>query len=187
MASSLRIFFVTPGLLCFFLLLGACRYTAPDYQQQYAVPDGGWRYEQPMRFQFQVDDTTAGYQLYLILRHTNAYPFSNIWLRLGTKKPDDTAMQFARFEVTLAAAPGINADGTTAGGWLGRGMGEVWEQRRPLYPLSHPLYFNRTGMYIVELSQDMRLNPLPDVLQAGLRLEKIGPVADSIRNGPAGS
>ena len=72
-------------LLLFVVVLSACRYTAPDFQQEHATPPGGWKYDYAPKFSFEITDTASAYQLYLILLHTNAYPFSNIWVRLQSK------------------------------------------------------------------------------------------------------
>lgn len=165
-------------LSAFAALVASCRYTAPDFQQEYTTPAGGWKYDYQPKFSFAIDDTASAYQLYLIMRHTNAYPYSNIWLRLKSKWPGDTTFQREeRREVMLAEAPGVNADGSRSGKWLGRGMGEIVEQARPLYTLQQPLYFPHKGTYEILMAQDMRVNPLPDVLLVGLRLQKIGQLA----------
>lgn len=57
------------------------------------------------------------------------------------------------------------------GKWLGRGMGEIFEQRMRV-SLSDSFNFSRKGTYKISLEQNMRINPLPEVLNVGFRLEK---------------
>ena len=59
-----------------------------------------------------------------------------------------------------------------SGKWLGRGMGEIYEQRLQLQ-LPDSVSFHRAGTYEVALEQNMRLNPLPEVMNIGFRLEKL--------------
>lgn len=161
-------------LLLLLLIFAACQ-PSPQYQKHVTIPSKGWQYDYQPSFQVNITDTTAPYQLFLVIRHTNAYPFSNIWLRLRTQQPGDSSFQEERYEVTLASPTAVLPDGSLSGGWLGRGMGEIWEQRMALNDAQHPVYFKQAGTYVFKLAQDMRLNPLPEVLQVGLRLEKLGP------------
>jgi hypothetical protein len=50
-------------------------------------------------------------------------------------------------------------------------MGEIYEQRMPI-SLGDSVNLSRPGTYEVTLEQNMRINPLPDVLHVGLRVEK---------------
>ena len=78
------------------------------------------------------------------------------------KSPGDTAAKKARINITLAQQ---------SGKWLGRGMGEIYEQRMKV-SLGDSINFHRAGTYKISLEQNMRVNPLPDVLNVGFRLEK---------------
>jgi gliding motility-associated lipoprotein GldH len=73
--------------------------------------------------------------------------------------PGDT-VQKIQYELPLA-----NKDK-----WLGTAMGDVYEHRVLLTP--HPIYFKRSGEYIYKIEQVMREDPLPHVLNVGLRIEK---------------
>lgn len=115
-------------------------------------------------FTFDISDTTTTYQPYLIIRHTQAYPYCNLWLWLHIKIPGDTTTRKERINITLAEPTGK---------WMGRGMGEIYEQRMPL-KLSDSTRIGKAGTYTISLEQNMRINPLPDVLNVGLRVEKTG-------------
>lgn len=160
-------------LLITLLLFAACQ-PSPQYQKHVTIPSKGWSYNFQPEFKIQITDTAAAYQLFFLIRHTNAYPYSNIWLRLLSKQPGDSTFEEQRFEVTLASPTAVLPDGSLSGGWLGRGMGEIWEQRMALNNVQQPIYFSKPGEYIFKLAQDMRVNPLPEVIQVGLRVEKIG-------------
>ncbi len=152
-------------ILHFAFCISACR-PSPQYQDHYNIPGQAWRSDYRPEFKFEVADTAAAYQLFLLIRHTDAYPFSNIWINMDSRGPNDSAFRKLRVEVPLAAA---------SGQWLGRGMGEIWEQRVPINSLQMPAFFQHKGLYTVRLTQDMRRDPLPEILTVGFRVEKLPP------------
>jgi gliding motility-associated lipoprotein GldH len=148
-----------------FIVLSCCMAAcmpAPHYQDQKAIPGNAWNYNFKPKFTFTISDSTAQYQPYFIIRHTQAYPYNNIWMWMYIKTPGDTTATKARINIDLAEANGR---------WLGRGMGEIYEQRMPI-SLGDSVNLSRPGTYEVTLEQNMRINPLPDVLHVGLRVEK---------------
>jgi gliding motility-associated lipoprotein GldH len=149
------------ALVCACFLAGCL--PSPVYQKQYAIPKNQWDYAYKPSFKFEITDTTSLYNIYFLVRHTEAYPFSNIWLQIHTKGPGDTTFKTARIEVPLAEP---------SGKWLGRGMGEISEQRMPITMEGDTAILRRKGTWEIKLEQNMRINPLPDVLQVGLRVEK---------------
>ena len=146
----------------FSILLYGC-VQSPYYQKEYSVSGKGWEYGFAPSFKFDITDTTVPYKMQFLIRHTEAYPFGNIWLIANIKKPGDTVFEKIRMEIPLAEPTGK---------WLGRGMGEVWEQRMPLSFQDNDSLFTTPGTWEVQLEQNMRMNPLPEVLQIGLRVEK---------------
>jgi gliding motility-associated lipoprotein GldH len=137
--------------------------SSPYYQKEYAIPKNAWAYNFKPSFKFEVTDTNSLYNLYFLIRHTEAYPFSNIWLMVYTKKPGDTTFEATRLEIPLAEP---------SGKWLGRGMGEIWEQRMPISVEGDTLMLRTKGTWEIRIEQNMRTNPLPEILQVGLRAEK---------------
>lgn len=150
-------------LVCSAIFLPGCM-PSPYYQKDFTIPRNEWSTQYKPTFKFEITDTASVYNLYFIIRHTEAYPFSNIWIRVHTKQPGDSVFEKSRLEIPLADA---------AGKWLGRGMGEIWEHRMPMTRNDNPMFFNKPGVYELMFEQNMRMNPLPEVLQVGLRLEKV--------------
>jgi len=146
-------------LMC--CLFAACM-PAPHYQKDEAIPRNAWSYNFKPSFIFDISDTTAVYRPYFIIRHTQAYPYNNLWMWLYIKTPGDTVAKKVRVNIVLAEA---------GGKWLGRGMGEIYEQRMPIY-LGDSINLSNKGTYQIDMEQNMRLNPLPDILHVGLRIEK---------------
>ncbi len=153
------------SFFCVFLLLAGCG-PSPVYQRSEGVPGLKWAAAFRPKFSFQIADTTATYNLFFLIRHTEAYPFSNIWMQFSIQGPADKAARSQRIEIPLAAENGQ---------WYGRGMNEIWEQRMPIATERGPnITFPKAGRYTVQFQQLMRTNPLPEVLNVGLRVEKVG-------------
>ncbi len=160
----MNLYFRSLLVLSFAVILSGCM-PSPYYQKAVSVPQNAWRYDFKPKFQFEIEDTAALYNLYFLIRHTEAYPFSNVWLWIHTKSPGDSVAEKSRIEIPLAEK---------SGKWLGRGMGEIWEQRMPITRNDNPMVFTKPGVYEISFEQNMRINPLPEVLQVGLRVEKLG-------------
>ena len=143
------------------LFIASCL-QSPVYQAHEGIPKTAWAYTYKPAFEFDIADTAARYGAYFLMRHTDAYPFSNLWLWVETTAPGDSTPQRVRLEVPLAEKNGR---------WLGRGTGSIWEHRAPLTP-NGTMRFPKAGRYTVSFEQAMRTNPLPEVLQVGLRVEK---------------
>lgn len=146
---------------CIFSILFVGCLSSPYYQSEESLPGNAWTYQNKPSFKFEITDTSTYYNLFFIVRHTEAYPFENIWIWVYAKEPGDTTFQKTRIEIPLAEK---------SGKWLGRGMGEIWEQRMPI---ALDKVF-RKGQYEVRFEQNMRVNPLPEMLHVGLRIEKGG-------------
>ena len=133
------------------------------YERTIDIPQHQWQSDFVPACTFQLADTQALYQASLILRHTHLYPFNNIWLEIQVEAPD-TLYTF-RTEQVL---------GNNEQGWLGTGTYDVYEHRIPLNNELNKagVSFRRSGSYTFRLKQIMREDPLPEVLQAGIRIER---------------
>lgn len=131
------------------------------YEKNTPIPKYEWSYSFQPTFDFSITDTSSSYKIYIVLRHTDAYRYNNIWLNLGTKFPGDS-MRYQRFDLQLA---------TDATGWEGTGMDDIWELRKPI--TSGPVKFKKEGNYTFSLAQIMRESPLPDIMSAGIRVERV--------------
>lgn len=133
------------------------------YEKSVAIPGHDWQNSYKPSFTFTIKDTAAAYQVFLVLRHNDKYNFNNIYLNLHTKQPGLDSAQTARYDLKLA---------TNESGWLASGMDDIYEHRIALTPTGQEFYFKKTGDYTFTVEQIMRENPLKNVLNVGLRLEK---------------
>jgi gliding motility-associated lipoprotein GldH len=147
-------------IVCAGLWLTACT-KLDEFEKNIPVPQNQWAYTFKPSFSFDIQDTTASYNLYVVLRHKDAYRYNNIWLNIGTQSPADS-IRYQKFELQL---------GSDAKGWEGTGMDDIWELRKLI--TNGPVKFNKTGIYKFSIAQIMRENPLPNIMSVGIRVEKV--------------
>lgn len=143
------------------ILLAASCIKIDQFEKTVKIPSREWFYNNTPAFTFHITDTNTLYNLYIVLRHTDAYNYNNIWLRLGTQFPGDS-MKFQNINLTLAS---------DSKGWEGNGMDDIFEVRKNISP--GPVSFKKPGDYTFSVSQIMRENPLENILNVGVRVEKV--------------
>ena len=143
-------------IACCLLLITSCT-QINVFEKNTTIPEYRWKGGFEVKGSFAVKDITLPHNTYIVLRHTDAYKYNNIWLNVGIQAPGDT-MRFQKADVQL---------GTDAGGWLGSGMNDIWELRQLVM-----LQFNKQGTYNYSITQIMRDDPLTAIMSAGLRVEK---------------
>lgn len=149
-------------IIFFFLLITAlygCGH-ADLYERLQNIDKAAWSEQQVPSFTFDITDTAASYNVNVVVRHTNSYGYRNIWLNVGLQQPGDT-IRHQPFELQLAATDN----------WLGTGMDDVFEHRAMLF--SKPVHFNKSGPITFTLQHIMRQNPLPGIMQVGIRVEPV--------------
>ena len=145
--------------IVFIALLSSCT-QLDTFEKNTSIPKYEWKSSFAATGNFLIADTTSVYDAYIVIRHTDAYKYNNIWLNVGTQVPGDS-MRYQKVSLEL---------GTDVKGWEGVGMNDIWEIRQPLF--DRPIKFIKTGTYNFSITQIMRDDPLPAVMSAGLRLEK---------------
>lgn len=145
-------------LLLFSLLVFSCK-ELDVYEKTLPFAKHSWSTAEKPSFDFIISDTVSEYNVFVVLRHTDAYHYNNLWLNLTTIPPGDTA-QTLKANLKL----GDNRQ------WLGSSIDDIVEHRILINPT--PLRFKK-GSYKFILQQIMREDPLPDILNAGIRVEKI--------------
>ncbi len=141
-------------------MLAASCINIDQFEKTEQIPARQWFYNETPAFTFHIADTMSLYNLYIVLRHTDAYNYNNIWLRLGTKFPGDS-VRFQNINLILA---------NDAKGWEGTGMDDIFEVRKNIS--RGPVPFRKAGDYTFTVSQIMRENPLKNILSVGVRVEK---------------
>lgn len=131
------------------------------FEKNTPIPGYKWQAAFNIRGSFHISDTVSAYNIYIVLRHTDAYAYNNIWLNVGLQAPGDSLKQ-QKINLSL---------GNDAQGWEGVGMNDIWELRKLIS--GGPRRFKQTGEYHFNITHIMRDDPLPGVMSVGLRLEKL--------------
>lgn len=142
---------------------GSCSLPSDVFEKDVALPGQQWesRFRPTIDFSIQDKDTAYRYNIYLVVRHTDAYNYNNIWIRGSVREPGDTAVRSERYDLLLA---------TNDKGWLGSGMDDIYEHR---VQIQQQTKFKKPGTYSIILEQIMREDPLKHVLNVGVRVEKV--------------
>ncbi len=110
----------------------------------------------------KIDDEKKAYNLYMNLRVTADYKYSNLFVLISQTGPDKKS-KVTRYELKLASKDGE---------WLGAGSGNLYSYQ---LPFRTNYKFPAKGVYHFYIEQNMRDNPLREVSDVGLRAEKVAP------------
>jgi gliding motility-associated lipoprotein GldH len=143
-----------------FLLICSCT-TVDIFEKNVAIPNHAWSSQFKPEISFEIQDTTSRYHIYVVIRHTDAYRYKNIWLNVEIQSPGGTTRSQS-LDLQLA---------TDDKGWLGSGMDDIFEHRILITPPQRPEVLKK-GTYRFRLSNIMREDPLDHVMNMGIRVEK---------------
>lgn len=150
-------------LLCMGLLL-ACQ---PQYDtRQYMDYPAGWPKAEAALFDFQLPDAQPR-NVYLHLRNSNDYPFSNIFLITELESPDGWVLQDT-LEYAMA---------NPQGEWLGKGFFDLKESRlwwleNEELPSGIPLRI-RIRQAVRQNGRHHGMDTLPGIFSVGFSVEPI--------------
>lgn len=122
-----------------------------------ALPECGWDMDTELVFTPVMEDSTAVYDMQLIVRHTDRYAYQNLWLFVDVKQ-DSLLLRRDTIEAMLA---------NERGKWLGSGVSKYTLPL--LYVEEVPL---QEGEYNVVVQQGMREDVLRGITDVGLKVIK---------------
>jgi gliding motility-associated lipoprotein GldH len=158
MKRALKLFYLAASIGLMFLT--SCSNQATIIDENTPVADHNWTYGNKFKFAFKIDDEKVPYNVYMNLRVTADYKYSNLFVLIRQTSPDKKSF-IKRYELTLA-----NKEGE----WLGKGSGNLYSYQLPFLT---NYKFPVKGNYTFEIEQNMRDNPLREVSDVGLRVEKV--------------
>lgn len=129
------------------------------FEENKEIAKNNWDYNTPLSFKVNITDTVALHNMYINVRNAGFYRFSNLFLFVNTHLPNGITTRDT-VEITLASPEGK---------WLGDGLGDIYDNR---YLFRKQFKFPMAGDYTFDLIQGMRVNPLPGIMDAGVRIEK---------------
>ncbi len=154
---NVRRFFCLSFLLCLGMM--GCN-TLGVVEQNENFPSFEWSTSNKANSSFTVSDTNSLYNIYIVIRHEDAYHYNNLWVNVTTQAPN-TAPVKQQLELILAQSNK---------GWLGQGVDDIFTHRIRITQSPVKL---KMGQYHFTIEHTMRENPLKSVLSAGIRVEKV--------------
>ncbi len=144
-------------LLMILLMVSSCG-NQLVYEDNREIPEGRWISRNKLEFTAEITETDRLYDVYLKVRNSRDYPYSNLYMFLNTVYPDHRVSRDT-LELTLA-----DYDGR----WLGSGMGNLKYSR---FLFKSRVRFPQKGVYRFEFEQAMRQNELTGIHDLGMRID----------------
>ncbi len=142
------------------LLITACvKPTLVDRESD--IPESGWAYADTLRWDFEVADTNAIYDLLLTIEHGTDFRYQNCYVQFHTLFPQGEVLTE---KVSLELQ-------TQVGQWLGDCGSSDCELT---IPIQQNAFFNQPGKYAILMEQFMRQDSLPGIESFNLRIEDTG-------------
>ena len=137
------------------------------YNQYQAIDNSEWHKDSIINFKINSTDTISKNNLYVTLRNNTDYEFSNLFLIVGIKFPNNyQIVDTLEYEMT-----------TPEGRFLGNGITDVKENK---LEYKTNVTFSLIGDYDISVQQAMRrtrdvegLNTLNGITDVGLQIEKL--------------
>jgi gliding motility-associated lipoprotein GldH len=129
------------------------------YDRNFAIPHHSWNYEDTFHYYVNIADTSHAHNVYINIRNSENYQYSNIFLFVSTYAPTGYFLKDT-FEIKLA---------DKSGKWCGRGVGNIFSLQ---VPYKMRIKFPYKGIYLFEIQHAMREKNLKGITDVGLRIEK---------------
>lgn len=124
------------------------------YSHFCSIPSENWHMDSVAQFDYTIEDAGIDYQMLLYVRHTERYPYQNMWLFVDNGIYQDT------IEFYLA---------DDRGQWLGDKKHGLMEM--PIL-LEEQIHYQDTGTYRLTVQHGMRDSLLRGVADVGLEIVK---------------
>ena len=138
------------------ILIGCLAFTSCQtdvvYSQFHPISSEQWHADSIVRFDYTIEDTTLDYRILLYVRHTERYPYQNMWLFVDNGEMVDS------IEFYLA---------DDRGQWLGDKHNGIIEMAVLMEESKH---FSDTGTYYMKVQHGMRDTLLRGVSDVGLEI-----------------
>lgn len=129
------------------------------FEENKAVAGQKWNRNEPLSFTVDITDTVSSFNMYINLRHTGDYGYSNMYMFINTLRPDGKSMRDT-VECILQ---------DNEGKWLGSGIGDIYDNRLVFH---QNVRFPNAGPYTFRFEHAMRDEILEGVSDVGMRVEK---------------
>ena len=121
-----------------------------------SLPNVGWEADSSLCYQPVITDSVADYQMLITIRHTDVYPYQNLWLFVDIEQ-DSLLLTRDTIECYMA---------NERGEWLGGGL--TVHELPLLY--SDRYQFANSGEYQISITQGMREDTLVGIKEVGVKI-----------------
>jgi len=150
---------IIPGILVIlFINLTSCN-PGISYTDSEKIPGYVWNASNIISFEVPVSDTINTFDINLIIRTDNSYPYRNLFLFIRTTSPEETSI-IDTVEYFLA---------DEKGNWHGSGLGDVNDLS---VPFKTNILFPDEGTYTFNIQHGMRDQNLDGVTDIGIQIRK---------------
>lgn len=129
------------------------------FQRYHHFEDGNWKKGETINFEVEITDTTSKYGINYLVRHTVEYAYQNLWIEGNIIYPDSQVIPFKQ-SLTLGNAQGY---------WYGNGISDIMNVE---VPVQENAIFPQAGKYRFEIKHIMRVDPIENIMDLGLKLKK---------------
>jgi gliding motility-associated lipoprotein GldH len=141
------------------LSFSGCTDKSAILDQNTQIINHNWIWVNKIKYATKIEDEKIPYNLYMNLRVTADYRYSNLFVLISQTGPDKKT-SVKRYELKLASKDGE---------WFGKGSGNLYSYQLPFITNYR---FPAKGIYTFQIEQNMRDNPLREVSDVGLRVER---------------
>jgi gliding motility-associated lipoprotein GldH len=129
------------------------------YEQFISIKDKTWDNTEILNFNVDIEDTVSAHNVYISVRNTGQYEYSNLYLFVTAVSPNGSRTTDTT-EITLA---------DERGKWLGKGSASIYTL---YYPFRKNVRFPARGIYQFHIEQGMWIKDLKHINDIGLRIER---------------
>jgi gliding motility-associated lipoprotein GldH len=129
------------------------------FEQNQKTDEMGWPANEILNFEFEVKDTTQLFDIFLNVRNTTEYEYSNLYVFFQTDFPDGRTFRDT-VEMILADHQGK---------WTGKGFGKL---KSNSFHFRKDVWFPDEGVYEFTIQHAMREELLKGISDMGIKIEK---------------
>lgn len=118
-----------------------------------------WAMNKVLSFDVTIDDTTATYNVYIPVRHTDNYPYDGLLINVSYTSPNGEG-HTKNYKLKFR---------DTDGKFIGDVSGDIWDENSVIMEKTK---FNAKGIYKFEIVNGMETTPTQGIMELGLRIEK---------------
>lgn len=136
------------------MALGACSERHECYAHFENIDPDGWPYGKTINFSTPGVDSLTLHKIDISVRHTAAYPYSNLWLEVALSEGENRNVDTLEMHLS-----------DSYGRWTGKGFGPTYQITQSL-----PDVYRITDSTTVSIRQIMRIDTIKEIQQVGITL-----------------